>query len=167
MQAGAADGASARMQDLVGSVVQEVHEVHEVQGFTRFKCETCSESRTRIRTRIRARHILSLLLVAASAIVPSHDSSAQTPPNLAGKWTLNRALSQWPKEIGFDVDFSVPPIEGQDRERRAGARRRAPSRPDAPGERRRSPSRAAVDRRSPRASGECHGGADRHGRDLL
>ena len=38
---------------------------------------------------------------------------------------------------------------------------------DAPGERRRSPARADVDRRSPRAAGECHGHSDRDRRQLL
>ena len=55
-------------------------------------------------------------------------SGAQTPPSLAGKWTLNRALSQWPREVGFDVDFNVPPIEGQDGTDRSARGRRPPSR---------------------------------------
>ena len=72
------------------------------------------------------------MLVAASAIVLPRDISAQTPPNLAGKWTLNRALSQWPREIGFDVDFRVPPMEGQEGGAQGGRGRRVPTRPMRP-----------------------------------
>ncbi len=58
--------------------------------------------------------------------------AAQAPPNVAGKWTLNRALSQWPREVGFDVDFRVPPMEGQEGGAQGGRGRRAPTRPMRP-----------------------------------
>jgi len=84
--------------------------------------------RTRIRQRRRVRtRAIAAAVLAVGVIALASDASAQAPANLAGKWTLNRALSQWPREVGFDVDFNVPPIEGQAGTER-GARRRAPSR---------------------------------------
>jgi len=44
-----------------------------------------------------------LLLVAAIADPTS--LSAQNPTQLAGAWTLNRQLSQFPTDIGFSADF--------------------------------------------------------------
>ena len=41
--------------------------------------------------------ISTVLLCPATAV-------AQTPPNLTGHWRLNPALSQLPKELGFDAD---------------------------------------------------------------
>ena len=91
--------------------------------------------RTRIRTRTRIRVrliVLGVLFIATSAIALQRDASAQTPPNLAGKWALNRALSQWPREVGFDVDFRVPPMEGQEGGAQGRQGRRAPTRPMRP-----------------------------------
>jgi hypothetical protein len=50
-----------------------------------------------------SRFIPGLLLVAALA----HPTSltAQNPTQLAGAWTLNRQLSQFPTDIGFSADF--------------------------------------------------------------
>ena len=47
--------------------------------------------------------------------------SAQEPPTLAGRWTLNRELSQFPREAGFNADWLAhsnssgdsPPTPGQ------------------------------------------------------
>src|SRR4029453_14214247 len=44
-----------------------------------------------------------LLLVAA--ITHPTWLSAQNPTQLAGAWTLNRQLSQFPTDIGFSADF--------------------------------------------------------------
>jgi hypothetical protein len=44
-----------------------------------------------------------LLLVAAIAYPTS--LAAQSPTQLAGAWTLNRQLSQFPTDIGFSADF--------------------------------------------------------------
>src|SRR3954470_8452566 len=46
---------------------------------------------------------VSLLLVAAFAHPTS--LSAQNPTQLAGAWTLNRQLSQFPTDMGFSADF--------------------------------------------------------------
>src|SRR5262245_65687756 len=52
----------------------------------------------------RSRFIpVCLLLVAAIAHPTS--LSAQNPTQLAGAWTLNRQLSQFPTDIGFSADF--------------------------------------------------------------
>src|SRR3954469_686405 len=45
------------------------------------------------------------LLIAASCI--STPAAGQSPSPLAGVWTLNRSLSEFPKEIGFNVDWIV------------------------------------------------------------
>lgn len=66
-----------------------------------------------------------LLLVAAIAGPTS--LSAQNPTQLAGAWTLNRQLSQFPTDIGFSVDFlgslgpgAAPVGGGRGRRRDAG-----------------------------------------------
>ena len=46
---------------------------------------------------------LCLLLVVAS--MHPAQLSAQAPSDLAGTWTLNRQLSQFPSELGFSADF--------------------------------------------------------------
>jgi hypothetical protein len=51
-----------------------------------------------------------LLLVAALAHPTS--LSAQNPRQLAGAWTLNRQLSQFPSDIGFSADFLAAPERG-------------------------------------------------------
>jgi hypothetical protein len=44
------------------------------------------------------------LLLAAAVAAPT-PLSAQNPMQLAGAWTLNRQLSQFPTDIGFSADF--------------------------------------------------------------
>ncbi len=47
--------------------------------------------------------------------------SAQTPTRLAGTWSLNRSLSEFPKEIGFNPDWVRAGFDtGQDRGARGG-----------------------------------------------
>ena len=50
--------------------------------------------------------VCATLLVAAIWISPP--AAAQSASPLAGVWTLNRSLSEFPKEIGFNVDWVVP-----------------------------------------------------------
>jgi hypothetical protein len=52
----------------------------------------------------RSRFIAVCLLVVAAVASPT-SLSAQNPMQLAGTWTLNRQLSQFPIDIGFSVDF--------------------------------------------------------------
>ena len=46
----------------------------------------------------------SLILTAAAALVPA-PARAQAATPLAGVWTLNRSLSEFPRDIGFNVDW--------------------------------------------------------------
>jgi hypothetical protein len=52
----------------------------------------------------RSRFIAVCLLLAAAVGAPA-SLSAQNPMQLAGAWTLNRQLSQFPTNIGFSADF--------------------------------------------------------------
>ena len=97
------------------------------RAFRRFRDLHVRTVRTRSRIRTRAIGAAAGHRRAPCCVLRDADS-AQTPPNLAGKWTLNRALSQWPREVGFDVDFNVPPIEGQEGTERGARGRRPPSR---------------------------------------
>ena len=61
----------------------------------------------------RSRFIPVCLLLAAAFAAPT-PLSAQNPMQLAGAWTLNRQLSQFPTDIGFSADFlgALGPIGG-------------------------------------------------------
>jgi hypothetical protein len=50
--------------------------------------------------------VCATLLIAASCV--STPAAGQSASPLAGVWTLNRSLSEFPKEIGFNVDWVVP-----------------------------------------------------------
>jgi len=50
--------------------------------------------------------VCAMLLIAASCV--STPAAGQSASPLAGVWTLNRSLSEFPKEIGFNVDWVVP-----------------------------------------------------------
>jgi len=74
---------------------------------------------------------IAALMVLAGAIANGQESSP-----LGGVWTLNRAVSEMPREIGFDVDW-VPPPDGSrgggtgstNRGRRGGAGGRGSTNP--------------------------------------
>ena len=66
-----------------------------------------------------------LLLVPAA-------TRAQTSPDLSGKWALNRALSQFPSELGFDANFRSMAVDEQETAERGGRGRRPPSRMPLP-----------------------------------
>src|SRR5262245_35743316 len=51
----------------------------------------------------RAAAIVVVALALGGALQPS--ISAQDGSDLSGQWTLNRDLSQFPREIGFSADF--------------------------------------------------------------
>ena len=53
---------------------------------------------------MRSRFIPVYLLLVAAIAHPT-SLSAQNPTQLAGAWTLNRQLSQFPTDIGFSADF--------------------------------------------------------------
>jgi len=54
----------------------------------------------------------SLLLVCALAAATTHARGAQDASPIAGAWTLNRSLSQMPREIGFNPAWFPPPPSG-------------------------------------------------------
>src|SRR4051812_41826194 len=54
-----------------------------------------------------ARLIFRLAFAAATA--------AQSSSGFAGIWSLNRSLSEFPKELGFNAGFIPPPDAGQRR----------------------------------------------------
>src|SRR5438552_5354443 len=49
--------------------------------------------------------LIWFVTAAAAALLRPAPADAQNAAPLAGVWTLNRALSEWPKEIGFDVNW--------------------------------------------------------------
>jgi len=64
-------------------------------------------------------------VVAATFLAQSNlpAVSVQTPTRLAGTWSLNRSLSEFPKEIGFNPDWVRAGFDtGQDRGASGGAR---------------------------------------------
>jgi len=55
------------------------------------------------------RSAVALIVVAvASAVHPSILAQAPDAASLAGRWALNRTLSQFPSEVGFPVDWVAP-----------------------------------------------------------
>ncbi len=52
-------------------------------------------------------------LLTTLASLAASPASAQTPSPLSGVWTINRQASEFPKEIGFNIDLPVPNGDGQ------------------------------------------------------
>jgi hypothetical protein len=50
-------------------------------------------------------YVTPVLLAAAAAIVAARPARAQSSSALNGVWTLNRSLSELPREIGFNVNW--------------------------------------------------------------
>jgi hypothetical protein len=69
-----------------------------------------------IRNTVRATVIGAVLLMVFGL---GTRASAQRP-NLAGRWTLNRNLSQLPDDVGFGMDLAGPPGSGSDSGGRGG-----------------------------------------------
>jgi hypothetical protein len=58
-------------------------------------------------------------------VLHSVPARAQVPSPLAGVWTLNKALSEVPRDVGFNVNWLPPPSgDGQSRGSNAGGRGR-------------------------------------------
>ena len=53
-------------------------------------------------------------VVVAFSVLGGPSLSAQSPTDLVGVWTINRQLSQFPKEVGFSASFlpTEPPAWG-------------------------------------------------------
>ena len=64
--------------------------------------------------------VLGVLLMLSP--VGSASLAAQTAADLAGSWTLNRQLSQFPSEVGFSTTFldTAQRIKGETARRVAG-----------------------------------------------
>ena len=61
-------------------------------------------------TRSRLAAVLMMPL-ALGAVCPTV-ASAQDTSSLAGRWTLNRELSQFPREVGFNADWFATTAAG-------------------------------------------------------
>jgi hypothetical protein len=70
----------------------------------------------------------SLVVAMVAANIPRSSSAwAQDAPDFAGRWTLNRELSQFPREIGFDADWLANGASGPDAKPSGGRSRRGSS----------------------------------------
>jgi hypothetical protein len=59
-----------------------------------------------LEVRVTRSTLAKILVVAVSAaFAPIAASGIQEVPHLEGRWTLNRTLSQIPREVGFNVDW--------------------------------------------------------------
>jgi hypothetical protein len=63
-----------------------------------------------------------LVLPMAQGVVHPAVTSAQDLPTLAGRWTLNRELSQFPREVGFSADWMAASTSGADSTATRGGR---------------------------------------------
>jgi hypothetical protein len=71
------------------------------------------------------RRVFAPALLAAAFLAQSNPRSvtAQTPTRLVGTWSLNRSLSEFPKEIGFNPDWARAGFDtGQERGASGGGR---------------------------------------------
>src|SRR5258708_5612565 len=60
---------------------------------------------------MRRSFLLAGLVTTAAAVVGSAGTHAQSESPLGGIWTLNRSLSEFKSDIGFNVDW-MPPTSG-------------------------------------------------------
>jgi len=80
------------------------------------------------------RPVLTCLIGMLAVCTPASAADAQDPSALSGVWTLNRSLSELPREIGFNVNW-LPPVagSGQSGETSGGRGRRGSGGGGAPG----------------------------------
>ena len=76
---------------------------------------------------VRSRLAATLFVGTVLGIPCSPLVRAQEASDFAGRWTLNRELSQIPREIGFGVDWMSPGGSGQDSSGSGGRGRRGSS----------------------------------------
>jgi hypothetical protein len=67
-----------------------------------------------------------LAAIAALALLWQSPPAAQSTSSLTGKWALNRALSQFPSELGFDANFRSMAVDEQEAAERGRGRRPTP-----------------------------------------
>src|SRR5437870_4016661 len=60
----------------------------------------------------RSLQLVCFVMAAVSGVLLPALGHAQNPAPLAGLWTLNRSLSEFPREMGFDVDWIAKPSGG-------------------------------------------------------
>jgi hypothetical protein len=72
------------------------------------------------------KRIAAAMIVAASLISPHsfHVVAAGETPGLAGRWTLDRAASEFPSEIGFTADWMTSPADTGDAASEGAGRQR-------------------------------------------
>jgi hypothetical protein len=69
--------------------------------------------------------LVCVVTAAAGVVLLSVPARAQVTSPLAGIWTLNKALSEVPRDVGFNVDWLPPPgADGQSRGSSGGGRGR-------------------------------------------
>lgn len=73
---------------------------------------------------VRSKVFPVLVLAAVAGIHGPARSRAQDNTDLTGRWTLNRGQSQFPREIGFNVDWASPRSAGSDTSGGGGRGRR-------------------------------------------
>src|SRR5947209_7848803 len=65
---------------------------------------------------------LVLAVLVSAAISYPRSGSAQNGSDLSGQWTLNRELSEFPREIGFGADWLAPARSAADPPSTGGGR---------------------------------------------
>src|SRR5256885_13947892 len=69
--------------------------------------------------------VVYLAMTAAAALLADARAAAQPASALDGVWALNRSLSEFPREMGFDVDWIASPTgDGQSAGSSGGGRGR-------------------------------------------
>ena len=105
---------------------------NRTQGRLVHRCATCRSRAERWpppgHVAKRELYRIVLLRPAHSCFLSPASARAQTSPDLSGKWALNRALSQFPSELGFDANFRSMAVDEQEAAERGGRGRRPPSR---------------------------------------
>ncbi len=75
-------------------------------------------------TRFRFTVLTFLSVTISTVLFYPTTAGAQTSPDLTGHWRLNPALSQLPKELGFDADYFQQPAGTQGESAQGGNRSR-------------------------------------------
>src|SRR5438132_10687813 len=74
---------------------------------------------------VRSFVLICFVTAAAAGVLVPAPGHAQNASPLAGLWTLNRSLSEFPREMGFNVDWMTKPsADGQNAGSNVGGRGR-------------------------------------------
>src|SRR5438874_1312171 len=77
-------------------------------------------------------NVTAILVGIVVTIFPPGLANSQDASDLAGRWTLNRELSELPRELGFGTDWLSPGASGTDSTSAGGGRGRRGSGGGAP-----------------------------------